>query len=231
MLVKTFPKYALTLTLFVFTLSGCFQPPFNDFKDDHSKAKKIAAGVAIGAGAGAAIGAIAGSAPAGAVIGGVAGVAAGLYYDNQKVVIRDLQKQDIQYIKYGDSITLLVPTDRYFLFNSSRINDICYPGLNNIVKLIKYYPRTPIYVAAFTDDVGTPHHKKMLSQAQAETMLTFLWAYDIPAQRLHAEGYADQHDIGNNHWIHGSAYNRRIEIQWLTNPDSVKPAPYLCAMK
>jgi outer membrane protein OmpA-like peptidoglycan-associated protein len=233
MLVRSTAKLALAVTLLAFALSGCtrFRPPFNNFENDHSGTKKLVTGIAVGAGTGAVIGAIAGNAPAGAAIGGVAGAATGLYYDNKRVILKELQNEDIQYTKYGDTITLLVPTDRYFLFNSPRINDICYPGLNNIVKLLKYYPHTPVYVAAFTDDVGSRYHKKKLSQAQAETMITFLWAYDIPAQRLHAEGYGDLHDIGDNHWIRGSAYNRRIEIQWLSNPASAKPPPYMCATK
>ncbi|MDI1352690.1 MAG: OmpA family protein, partial [bacterium] len=86
----------------------------------------------------------------------------------------------------------------------------------NIIKLLKLYPQSPIYVAVFTDNVGTREHKKRLSQAQAETMLTFLWANDIQAMRLKAEGYGDKNDISDNHWIHGSAQNRRIEIQWFT---------------
>ena len=85
--------------------------------------------------------------------------------------------------------------------------------------MLRYnYPDAVVFVAGFTDDVGTRHHKKMLSQAQAETMLTFLWANNIPAERLHAEGYADQYTVGDNKLIRGSAYNRRIEIQWLVHP-------------
>lgn len=228
MLLRTFAKLAASVALLAFTLSGCFHPPFNNFNPYNRRAKDVAVGAGVGAGAGAVIGAIAGSAPAGAVIGGVAGATAGLYYNTKRELLKEIQQEDIQYIEYGNTITLLIPTDRYFLFNSPKLNDICYRGLNNIVKLLKYYPNTPIYVAAFTDDVGTRHHKKMLSQAQAETMITFLWANDIAAQRLRAEGYADLHDIGNNQLIRGSAYNRRIEIQWFTN-QSAKPAPYVCA--
>ena len=221
----------MIIGLLTLLLSACFRPPFNNFNKEHRKANQIAFGTVVGAGAGAAIGAIAGSAPAGAVIGGVAGAATGAYYNTKRALLKEIQNQDIQYTKYGDTITLLVPTDRYFLFNSPRLNDICYPGLNNIIRLLRYYPRSPIYVAGFTDDVGTRHHKKMLSQARAETMLTFLWAHDIHAQRLRAEGYADQHAIGDNHLIHGSAYNRRIEIQWRDYSCSSKPAPYLSAVK
>lgn len=228
MLLRTFIKLAASVTLLASTLSGCFHPPFNNFNPYNRRAKDMAVGAGVGAGAGAVIGAITGGAPAGAVIGGVAGAAAGMYYNSKRELLKEIQADDIQYIEYGNTITLLVPTDRYFLFNTPQINDICYKGLNNIVKLLKYYPNTPIYVAAFTDDVGTRHHKKMLSQAQAETMLTFLWANDIPAQQLRAEGYADLHDIGNNKLIRGSAYNRRIEIQWLTIPGA-KSAPGVCA--
>ena len=113
---------------------------------------------------------------------------------------------------------LIVPTDKYFEFNSPKLNDICYQGLNEIVKMVKLYPCSTIYVAAFTDNIGSYEHKKRLSQAQAETMLTFLWANGIKAEQLNAEGFGDQYSIGDNTLIHGSAYNRRIEIQWVNAP-------------
>lgn len=229
MLVKTFAKLAASIAI-ALALSGCsgFHPPFNNFNPYNPGPKRIATGAVIGAGTGAVIGAIAGNAPVGAVVGGVAGAAVGVYYNTQNNLIKAIKEQDIQYTQYGNTITLLIPTDRYFLFDSPHLNDICYPGLNNIVRLLQYYPDSPIFVAAFTDDVGSRHHKKMLSQARAETMLTFLWANNIHAQRLRAEGYADKHDIGDNKLIRGSAYNRRIEIQWLISP-CAKPAPYTCA--
>jgi len=229
MLVKTFTKLAASIAL-ALMLSGCsgFHPPFNNFNPYNPGPKQIATGAVIGAGTGAVIGAIAGNAPAGAAIGGVAGAAVGSYYNTQRNLIKAIKQQDIQYTQYGNTITLLIPTDRYFLFDSPQLNDICYPGLNNIVRLLQYYPDSPIFVAGFTDDVGSRHHKKMLSQARAETMLTFLWANNIHAQRLRAQGYGDKHDIGDNKLIRGSAYNRRLEIQWLISP-CAKPAPYTCA--
>jgi outer membrane protein OmpA-like peptidoglycan-associated protein len=189
----------------------------------------VATGAVIGAGAGAVIGAIAGNAPAGAVIGGIAGGTAGLYYNTKRSLIKAIKDEDIQYTQYGNTITLLIPTDRYYVFDTPHLNDICYPGLNNVVRLLQYYPDSPIFVAGFTDDVGSRHHKQMLSQARAETMLTFLWANNIHAQRLRAEGYGDKHDIGDNKWIRGSAYNRRIEIQWLISP--CNQPPRICATR
>ncbi|KTD27522.1 OmpA family protein [Legionella israelensis] len=148
--------------------------------------------------------------------------------NDRLALIKELQNQDIQFVQYGDTKTLIVPTDKYFRFNSAQINDICYPGLFNIVKLIKLYPKSTIYIAGFTDNIGSEKHKKTLSQARAEAMLTYLWAHNIPAQCLNAEGYGDKHAISNNKIIHGSAQNRRLEIQWFQDRlAQVAPPPYV----
>lgn len=205
-------------SIFSLTLTSCFHPPFNHFREDprplEHVVKTMGAGAGLGALAGVAAGSSAGAAGAGAAVGGLTGAVIGKQRDTKQHIIKELKEHDIQYVQYGDTMTLVVPTDRYFRFNSPRINDLCYPGLLKIIKLLKFYKCSPIYVAGFTDDIGSKHHKRMLSQAQAEAMITFLWAYGIPAQRLNAEGYADQHPIGNNDTIRGSAYNRRLEIQW-----------------
>ena len=157
-----------TLTL---ALCACFHPPYNNFHQDPSNLTKASLKV----GAGATIGAVAGSS-VGALVGGTIGAAVGFYNNTQRALISAINAQNMQYISYGDTITIIIPTDRYFLFNSSRLNDLNYQGLNDIIKLLNYYPKQPIYVAGFTDDIGTSYHKKMLSQAQAHTMLGFLWA-------------------------------------------------------
>lgn len=191
-------KYALCISLLSLALTACFNPPFNppfnDFKKTTPSASKNL------------------QAMTEAVV-----TVAGSSQDNGSL-IRELQKHDIEYIRYGDTMALIVPTDHYFEFNSAKLNDICYEGLNAIIKMLKLYPCSTIYVAGFTDNVGAYAHKKRLSQAQAEAMLTFLWANHIQAKRLKAEGFADKFNIGDNHLIHGSAFNRRIEIQWVNAP-------------
>ena len=200
-LVKTHARQMAVVSLLTWMLIGCankahFHQPFNDFRPQSHPLKRSAA-----------------------AIGGHVGVGVGL-----ESIVRDLNRNDIQYVRYGDTVTLIVPTDRYFEFNSPLLNDICYEGLNNIVKLLNLYPCSDIYVAAFTDNVGSRYHKKSLSDAQAETMLTFLWANDIRAKRLKGEGFGDSHPIADNQLIHGSAHNRRIEIQWIATPSTPKQA-------
>ena len=203
--------------LMICLVSSCYHPPYNNFRPDQRTVRKAGVGATVGTITGAvATGTLTGTI-IGAAVGGSIGVVAGIHKDSKRSIINELQKQDIQFVQYGDTMDLIVPTDVYFMFNSPRLNELSYPGLTNIVRLLKFYPQSPIYVAGFTDNVGSRHHKKRLSQAQAETMLTYLWANDIRAQRLNAEGYGDKNNISDNQLIHGSAQNRRIEIQWVTN--------------
>ncbi len=185
--------------------------------------KGVIYGAGIGAGIGAAAGASSGHALTGAAVGGAMGSIVGLFYHTQKELIYELMRQDIQYVEYGDTHEIIVPTDRYFEFNTHRFNDQCYPGLMNIIRLLSYYPCSIFYVAGFTDEIGTRHHKNKLSQSRADAMVTFLWAHDIRAQHLRAEGYGDKFSVGDNHLIHGSAFNRRIEIQWVNIAHCSKP--------
>lgn len=226
MSIKNTLRLILIYGLIASMLSGCFRPPFNNFKTEHGTAGKAAGGAAVGAGLGAIAGSMSGNLLSGIALGGAAGGAVGLLIGLQKEskphIIKELKKYDIQYVQYGDTMTLLVPTDQYFIFNSPRLNETKYPPLLNIIKLLSYYPDSPVYVAGFTDNVGSRHHKNLMSQAQAETMLTFLWANGVAAKKLKAEGYGEKNDIGDNDLIHGSAFNRRIEIQWFTGTDSLR---------
>ena len=202
--------FSLLWVLVAVLLNSCYHPPYNNFKPYNPLPQKAA----IGAGVGAIIGTVAGSTLIGTGVGAAAFTARGVYKSNKKNVLRDLNKGDIQYIAYGDTHTLVVPTDRYYIFDSAQLNELCYPNLINIIRLLNFYPYCTIYVAGFTDNIGSRIQKKTMSQARAEAMLTFLWANGINADRLHAEGYGDQHTVSENSIIHGSAHNRRIEIQW-----------------
>jgi outer membrane protein OmpA-like peptidoglycan-associated protein len=211
----------------ILMLSACYHPPYNNFKPWHRGPKDAVTGAAVGAVVGGFLGSTAASAAIGAGAGAAVFAGVGLLKESKKSLIRDLQRNgDIRFEQYGDTVTLIMPTDRYFYFNSSRFIDLCYHSLVRIVKLLKYYPCRVIYVAGFTDNVGSRYHKNMLSQAQAETMVTFLWANGIPAKLLNAEGYGDLHPVSDNRLIHGSAQNRRLEIQWYISPNT--PCSPMC---
>lgn len=219
-----FIRYLVVSTLVLF-LNACYRPPYNQFEPHNNIPAGVATGIVPGVMAGIAVSS--GSVGSGMLIGGAAGGALGgalsVYHNSRPYLIKQLRRQQIQYIEYGDTMTLIIPTDRYYLFNSPKFHETCYAGLVNVLKLIQMYPHSTFFVAGFTDTVGSIKRQRLLSKARAETMLTFLWANGITAHRMSARGFGALHPIGDNHLIHGSAHNRRIEIQW-TYASAGKPA-------
>ena len=198
-----FTRRIVLISLLSLVTSACYHPPYNNFRL-YNRSTLVSA--AIGAGVGTTVLTL-----------------NALYRNGKKNTIYELQRKgDIRFEEYGDTMTLIIPTDRYYVFNSARLNELCYRSLVQVVRLLRFYPDRVIYVAAFTDNVGSRYHKRMLTQGRAETMLTFLWSFGIKAQLLHAEGYGDQHDVSDNRLIHGSAQNRRVEIQWFNQPGPLR---------
>ena len=138
---------------------------------------------------------------------------------DKQYFLRKLNQYNIQFIQYRDTITLIVPTDQYFLFNSDRLNDLCLAGLDYIVELVKLYPGTTVYISAFSDKVGERQLRNELTQARAEAILTFLWSHNISSKKLRSAGFGARYPIADHDTIRGSAMNRRLEIQWTTSPD------------
>ena len=130
-------------------------------------------------------------------------------------MVNDLSENGVQVIQEARQTTLILPTDKFYLPDSYELNDLEYDTLNNVAKLVQLSSSGVVYVAGFTDD-GIPSRKDRtsFSQEKALTMANFLWAHGVPLHRLAAIGYGHRFDIGNNALIHGSALNRRVEIQW-----------------
>ncbi|WP_165482734.1 C-OmpA-like family protein CmpA [Legionella gresilensis] len=230
MLSRFFSQQLTVLSLTTLLFSGCsrYEPPYNNFQPYNRVGRDFVVGATAGTVVGAVVGGTVGTTLAGTAIGAATVVGHGLYKNSRQYMLRELQRADVQYVKYGDTTTLIVPTDRYFRFNSAKLNELCYRGLMLIASVIKIScPIGPVYVAGFTDNVGSRYHKNTLTQARAEAMLTFLWANNIHARRLNAEGYGDKYPVSDNRLIHGSAQNRRLEIQCANTPIISAPPAYV----
>lgn len=136
------------------------------------------------------------------------------YLKASRELVKHVEKGDIQVVNEGHQVTLIIPTDKYFIFDSARLNDLMHAPLTDIVKILKCFPNTTMYVAGFTDDVGSYEHKRQLSQQRAQAITAYLWSHGINERKIEAEGYGDKFAHASNHLIHGSALNRRVEIQW-----------------
>ncbi len=156
-------------------LSGCYKPPFNNFK------------------------------PRPAIFA---------LKDTRRALIKELFKRNIEVVQYGDQITLIVPTDQYFAFNSDRLHELQYKGLEAILNFMRPYHGCAIAVASFSDNVDHSKRNWRLTKARAHAMVAFLWANGFSSRQLLPQRFGESFPVGDNHFVRGRAYNRRIEIQW-----------------
>jgi len=85
--------------------------------------------------------------------------------------------------------------------------------LNNIAEILKAYPNVHVKIGGYTDNTGNPDANKTLSESRAKTVMDALISKGIDASRLEAEGYGDQHPVGDNATEEGRAQNRRIALR------------------
>jgi outer membrane protein OmpA-like peptidoglycan-associated protein len=170
------------------------------------------------AGTGAALGAVAGSAvhpsaiPLGAAIGGAAGGVVGLFTDSPSAVLKKLSKQDVQVVAVGQSLKLIIFSDKCFQFGTSDITNYCSDVLSNTAALLKMTGNAPITVAGYTDNNFGENFGLRLTREQADSVVAFLWAHGIPHERFYVKGYGSADPIATNYTTRGNGLNRRIEI-------------------
>jgi outer membrane protein OmpA-like peptidoglycan-associated protein len=178
-------------------------------------------GALVGAGIGAVAGLLSGGdaverrqrAMVGAGVGGLAGAGIGAYQDRQEAALRrDLQGTGVDVVRNGDNITLNMPGNITFAFDSSSLQPQFYPVLDNVANTLTQYNQTVIEVAGHTDSVGTDAYNQTLSQQRANSVSTYLTGKGVMQQRMIVVGAGETHPIASNDTDAGRAQNRRVEI-------------------
>ena len=85
--------------------------------------------------------------------------------------------------------------------------------LTNIHEILKAFPNVKLKIGGYTDNTGDAAANLKLSQDRANTVLNALVARGTDKARLEAEGYGDQHPVGDNATEEGRAQNRRIAVR------------------
>ena len=175
----------------------------------------------IGAGIGVAAGLLTGDSAVerrqhaliGAGIGGLAGGAVGTYQDRQQAALRDkLQGTGVNVTRDGDNITLNMPGNVTFAFNSANLDPQFYPVLSSVADVLKEYDKTVVEVAGHTDSIGGDEVNQRLSEQRANAVTQFLAAQNINPQRFITIGAGKRYPIASNDTDAGRAANRRVEI-------------------
>lgn len=178
-------------------------------------------GAAIGAAVGAVAGLLSGDdaterrqrALVGAGVGGLAGGAIGNYQDRQERALRDrMAGTGVDVVRQGDNITLNMPSNITFGFDSANLNPAFHGVLDNVVSTLREYDQTIVEVAGHTDSVGTDSYNQRLSEQRAASVGNYLMSRGLNRERFITVGAGESRPVASNDTEMGRAQNRRVEI-------------------
>lgn len=117
--------------------------------------------------------------------------------------------------KTGEEITWFELDRILFESGSSKLNPASMDQLNTFKTILSAYRLAQFKIGGYTDNVGDPQANLTLSQARADTVRAELLRSGIDSTRVLAEGYGDQHPVGDNATEEGRELNRRVAIRVL----------------
>ena len=200
-------------------LSGC--ATYTGQTQDPNDPNRTRTGALIGAGIGAVAGLLTGDdaverrqrALVGAGVGALAGAGIGAYQDRQEAALRrELAGTGVDVVRQGDNITLNMPGNITFAFDSSNLQPQFYPVLDNVADTLNEYNQTVIEVAGHTDSVGTEAYNQTLSVQRAQSVANYLSGRGVMRERMIVTGAGESRPIASNATEAGRAQNRRVEI-------------------
>ncbi len=196
------------------SLAGCAS--MEDFAQNPEK-EKTRQGAGIGAAGGAVVGLLVGGGWEGALIGAgvgaLAGGAVGNYQDKQEAKLRaQMAGTGVDVVRKGDNITLDMPGNVTFAFDSAALNPQFNEVLGKVAQTLSEFDQTVIQIAGHTDSTGTHAYNMKLSEQRAGSVKSFLASRGVPSQRMQTVGAGPDHPIADNSSEAGRAENRRVEI-------------------
>jgi outer membrane protein OmpA-like peptidoglycan-associated protein len=189
--------------------------------NDPNDPNRTRTGALIGAGIGGVAGLLWGGdavlrrlgAVVGGGVGGLAGAGVGAYQDRQEAALRrELAGSGVDVVRNGDNITLNMPGNITFAFDSSNLQPQFYPVLDNVASTLNEYNQTVIEVAGHTDSVGSDSYNQQLSVQRANSVAAYLSSKGIMQQRMITVGAGESRPGASNDSEAGRAQNRRVEI-------------------
>jgi OOP family OmpA-OmpF porin len=110
----------------------------------------------------------------------------------------------------------------YYGFDSVELKNESFPALDEIVRMLNYYPAMVIEIGAHTDNIGPDKYNLKLSEGRAKSVVDYLISKGIAAERLQSKGYGETMPIAENRTNgrdnpKGREQNRRTEFKVLKN--------------
>ncbi len=100
----------------------------------------------------------------------------------------------------------------HFDTDSSELRADSVPALNAVLGLINNHPGSRWLIAGHTDSQGNADHNQALSEARAESVVSWLKEHGVDVNRLLPQGFGATRPVADNATANGRALNRRVEI-------------------
>ncbi|MDD5366484.1 MAG: TolC family outer membrane protein [Gallionellaceae bacterium] len=101
----------------------------------------------------------------------------------------------------------------HFNYNKTTLRADSYPVLDQAVARMMGNPEIKIELAGHTDYNNTYTFNQRLSEARAKSVMEYLVAKGVAADRIYAVGYGETQPIADNTTEDGQAKNRRVEMR------------------
>ncbi len=85
--------------------------------------------------------------------------------------------------------------------------------LQNMATILEAYPKVKAKIGGYTDNTGEKAANLRLAQDRATNVMHELVQRGVDASRLTAEGYGEEHPVGDNSTFAGRQKNRRIALR------------------
>jgi outer membrane protein OmpA-like peptidoglycan-associated protein len=100
-----------------------------------------------------------------------------------------------------------------FATGSSTLEPASHEQLANVAAIMKAYPKVKIKLGGYTDNTGDPAANLKLSDDRAKNVMSELTRLGVDGSRMEAQGYGEDHPVGDNKTEEGRQLNRRISLR------------------
>lgn len=143
--------------------------------------------------------------------------------DTRQAQIQAMRAAGVKVFLYGETVRLVLPSDRFFAPRSANLNDESNSVFNTMSQYIRSYKTVDIRVTGYSDNraiVNAPKNfQDALTARQAEEIVSELWDLGINTRLLYAVGKGNDDPVAWNGSSEGRSINRRVEISFRFYPE------------
>jgi hypothetical protein len=117
---------------------------------------------------------------------------------------------ELEPLKIGAEMNLY---NIYFETDSFKILPESEPELSKLVSFLKNNPGLEVEIQGHTDNTGSPESNFELSEMRAKSVVEYLVANGVSANRLHSKGFGEKSPVATNDNDKGRKLNRRTTVK------------------